>query len=235
MFKNLLIISVVTVGVLFGISALMDSAMSANDVNDAGATDNTQTNESGSNTAITGGYSSSSVTEYQDGSTSSTTTNNATTNNAYTGDSRVVPSASAPAISSMSQDLCTTGVSGGIQKFGLGASIGITKRDMNCERMKLSKLLFDYNMKVAAVAILCQDPRVFSAMEMSGTSCPIFGKIGSDAEAEWAKYDKQRPDYEEYVKALRYMEKVDEEIMEGLDDKEAYILDSNGKPTNILQ
>ena len=76
-FKNLLIISVVTVGVLFGISALMDSAMSANDVNDAGATDNTQTNESGSNTAITGGYSSSSVTEYQGGSTSSTTTNNA--------------------------------------------------------------------------------------------------------------------------------------------------------------
>ena len=235
MFKNLLIISVVTVGVLFGISALMDSAMADNDVSSTGATTNDQVNSSGSNTAITGGYNSEATTNYNSGSESSTTTNNSTTNNAFTGDTRTVPSASAPGISAMSQDLCTVGVSAGLQKPLIGASIGITKRDMNCERMKLSKLLFDYNMKVAAVAILCQDPRVFSAMEMSGTSCPIFGKIGSDAEAEWAKYDKQRPDYEEYVKALRYMEKVDEEIMEGLDDKEAYILDSNGKPTNILQ
>ena len=233
--KNLLIICAVTICMLIGFGMLMDSAMADNDVTDAGATDNTQTNSAGSNTAITGGYSSSASTTYQDGSSSNATTNATTNNNSYTGDSRVVPSASAPAISSMSQDLCTTGVAGGIQKFGLGASIGITKRDMNCERMKLSKLLFDYNMKVAAVAILCQDPRVFSAMEMSVTSCPIFGKIGSDAEAEWAKYDKQRPDYEEYVKALRYMEKVDEEIMEGLDDKESYILDSNGDPTNILK
>ena len=235
MFKNLLIISVVTVGVLFGISALMDSAMSANDVNDAGATDNTQTNESGSNTAITGGYSSSSVTEYQDGSTSSTTTNNATTNNAYTGDSRVVPSASAPAISSMSQDLCTTGVSGGIQKFGLGASIGVTKRDMNCERMKLSKLLYDYNMKVAAVSILCQDHRVFQSVMHAGTPCPFLGKIGSDAEEEWKKYDKQRPDYEEYTKALRYMEEVDNKIIEELEGNPnaQVILDGSGNIVNL--
>ena len=235
MFKNLLIISVVTVGVLFGISALMDSAMSANDVNDAGATANTQTNESGSNTAITGGYSSSSVTEYQDGSTSSTTTNNATTNNAYTGDSRVVPSASAPAISSMSQDLCTTGVSGGIQKFGLGASIGITKRDMNCERMKLSKLLFDYNMKVAAVSILCQDNRVFQSMMHAGTPCPFLGKIGDSALEEWEKYDKQRPDYEEYVAALRYMQQVDDQIIEELEGNPnaQVILDGSGNVINL--
>ena len=235
MFKNLLIICAVTICVLVGFVALMNSAMSANDVNDAGATDNTQTNESGSNTAITGGYSSSSVIEYQDGSNSTTTTNNSTTNNAYTGDSRVVPSASAPAISSMSQDLCTVGISAGGQSFSFGASIGVTKRDMNCERMKLSKLLYDYNMKVAAVSILCQDHRVFQSMMHAGTPCPFLGKIGSEAEEEWKKYDKQRPDYEEYTKALRYMEEVDNEILEGLDDKEVYILDSNGEPTNILQ
>jgi len=225
----------VMVCVLIGLGMLMDAAMSANDVNDAGATDNTQTNESGSNTAITGGYSSSSVTEYQDGSTSSTTTNNETTNNAYTGDSRVVPSASAPAISSMSQDLCTTGVSGGIQKFGLGASIGITKRDMNCERMKLSKLLYDYNMKVAAVSILCQDARVFQSMAHAGTPCPFNGKIGSEALAEWNKYDKQRPDYEEYTKALRYMEKVDNEIIEELEGNPnaQVILDGSGNVVNL--
>tara|TARA_Y100001973_G_C5145396_1_gene305156 strand:- start:628 stop:1038 length:411 start_codon:yes stop_codon:yes gene_type:complete len=133
----------------------------------------------------------------------------------------------------MSQDLCTVGVGLGIQKPLIGGSIGLTKRDMNCERMKLSKLLFDFNMKVAAVSILCQDARVFSAMENAGTPCPFRGKIGDDAREEWNKYDKQRPDYEEYVAALRYMEKVDEKIVEGLDDKEAYIVDGNGNPVQL--
>ena len=235
MMKNIIIIAGVVAIMLWVFSALMDVAMADNDLTSSGATDNTQTNESGSNTAITGGYTSTASTTYQDGSTSSTTTNNETTNNAYTGDSRVVPSASAPSISAMSQDLCTVGISAGGQSFSFGASIGMTKRDMNCERMKLSKLLYDFNMKVAAVSILCQDARVFQSMAHAGTPCPFNGKIGSEALAEWNKYDKQRPDYEEYTKALRYMEEVDNEILEGLDDKESYILDSNGEPTNILK
>ena len=214
---------------------LMDAAIADNDVTSSGATTNDQVNSSGSNTAITGGYNSEATTNYNSGSESTTTTNNSTTNNSFTGDTRTVPSASAPGISAMSQDLCTVGVSAGLQKPLIGASIGITKRDMNCERMKLSKLLFDYNMKVAAVSILCQDSRVFQSMAHAGTPCPFNGKIGSDALAEWNKYDKQRPDYEEYVSALRYMEKVDNEILEGLDDKEAYILDNNGEPTNVLK
>jgi len=213
----------------------MDTAMADNDVTSSGATTNDQVNSSGSNTAITGGYNSEATTNYNSGSESTTTTNNSTTNNAFTGDTRTVPSASAPGISAMSQDLCVVGVGIGMQKPLIGASIGITKRDMNCERMKLSKLLFDYNMKVAAVSILCQDSRVFQSMAHAGTPCPFNGKIGSDALAEWNKYDKQRPDYEEYVSALRYMEKVDNEILEGLDDKEAYILDNNGEPTNVLK
>ena len=235
MMKNIIIIAGVVAIMLWVFSALMDVAMADNDLTSSGATDNTQTNESGSNTAITGGYTSTASTTYQDGSTSSTTTNNETTNNAYTGDSRVVPSASAPSISARSQDLCTVGISAGGQSFSFGASIGMTKRDMNCERMKLSKLLYDFNMKVAAVSILCQDARVFQSMAHAGTPCPFNGKIGSEALAEWNKYDKQRPDYEEYTKALRYMEEVDNEILEGLDDKESYILDSNGEPTNILK
>ena len=235
MMKNIIIIASVVAIMLWVFSALMDVSMADNDLTSSGATDNTQTNESGSNTAITGGYTSTASTTYQDGSTSSTTTNNETTNNAYTGDSRVVPSASAPSISAMSQDLCTVGISAGGQSFSFGASIGMTKRDMNCERMKLSKLLYDFNMKVAAVSILCQDARVFQSMAHAGTPCPFNGKIGSEALAEWNKYDKQRPDYEEYTKALRYMEEVDNEILEGLDDKESYILDSNGEPTNILK
>jgi len=215
---------------------LMTSVASA-DVTGAGSTTNTQSTSgsSASNTAITGGYHSEATTNYQDGSSSNTTTNNSTTNNnnSYTGDQRTVPSASAPGISAMSQDLCTVGVSAGLQKPLIGASLGITKRDMNCERMKLSKLLFDFNMKVAAVSILCQDSRVFSAMAHAGTPCPFNGKIGDEALDEWNKYDQQRPDYEEYTKTLRYMEKVDAKILEGLDEKEAYITDGNGNPVKL--
>ena len=99
--------------------------------------------------------------------------------------------------------------------------------------MKLSKLLFDFNMKVAAVSILCQDARVFSAMAHAGTPCPFNGKIGTDALEEWNKYDEQRPDYEEYTKTLRYMEEVDAKITEAMDDKEAYIVDGSGNPVQL--
>jgi len=227
--KGILIIVVVLCGFLFGFGKLMDSAMA--DVTGAGATTNTQSTSgsSASNTAITGGYHSEATTNYQDGSSSNTTTNNTTTNNnnSYTGDQRTVPSASAPGISAMSQDLCTVGVSAGMQKPLIGASIGITKRDMNCERMKLAKLLFDFNMKVAAVSILCQDSRVFQSMAHAGTPCPFNGKIGDAALEEWNKYDKERPDYEEYVASLRYMEKVDNEILEELNE-EPSIVDGDG-------
>ena len=205
---------VITVCMLWDFSALMDSAMA--DVTSSGATDNDQVNSSGSNTAITGGYSSSASTTYSTGSSSNTNTTNTT--NAYAGDSRVVPSASAPAISSMSQDLCTVGISAGGQSFSFGASLGLTKRDLNCERLKLAKALHDMNMKVAAIAIMCQDSRVFSAMHMAGTYCPYNSKIGSEAKTEWEKYGKLRPDYEEYVKTLRITEQIDNEILKDMDD-----------------
>jgi len=230
MIKSISIAVVITSIVLWLLGSLMDSAMA--DVSNTGSTTNDQVNSTGSNTAITGGYESTATTNYQDGSSSNTTTNNTT--NAYQGDSRVVPSASAPSISAMSQDLCTVGISAGGQTFSFGASLGMTKRDMNCERLKLSKALHDMGMKVAAIAIMCQDSRVFSAMHMAGTYCPYNSKIGLDAKAEWEKYGKLRPDYEEYVKTLRITEQIDNKILGELDAKDKYILDGNGEPTNII-
>ena len=229
MFKNILFATIISTAVMLG----LNHAMADGDLTSSGSTTNDQVNSTGSNTAITGGYTSTSSTTYQQGSSSSTSTTSTTNNNSYTGDTRTVPSASAPGISAMSQDLCTVGVAAGIQKPLIGGSIGITKRDMNCERMKLSKLLFDFNMKVAAVSILCQDARVFSAMAHAGTPCPFNGKIGTDALEEWNKYDEQRPDYEEYTKTLRYMEEVDAKITEAMDDKEAYIVDGSGNPVQL--
>jgi hypothetical protein len=63
-------------------------------------------------------------------------------------------------------------------------------------------------MKVAAVAILCQDERVFESMIQAGTPCPIDGKIGKEALALWQKYDHERPDYKKYVSRMKKREEV---------------------------
>tara|TARA_R110000824_G_scaffold284043_1_gene472352 strand:- start:164 stop:649 length:486 start_codon:yes stop_codon:yes gene_type:complete len=114
----------------------------------------------------------------------------------------------------MSQDVCSMGISGSISTLGLGASIGKHIRDLNCERIKLSKVLFDYGMKVAAVSILCQDERVFEAMLMAGTPCPFEGKIGQKALDQWNKYDIERPDYQSYISKLETRSQIDEELLE---------------------
>jgi hypothetical protein len=165
----------------------------------------TQTNTSGSNTAIEGGYTSS--TTYQSGSSSNSTTTNSTTSNIRS----APPTASAPGVNSSGIDVCSTGASVGVQTFGLGFSGGKHFRDENCERIKLSRQLDSMGMKVAAVALLCQDERVFFAMEQAGTPCPFQGKIGAEATNLWKKYDKLRPDYEIYVKHLKIIQKKNKE------------------------
>jgi hypothetical protein len=97
------------------------------------------------------------------------------------------PTAVAPAVTTINNDVCAIAASGAVQTQILGISMGGTMRDMNCERIKLSKNLFDMGMKVAAVATLCQDERVFAAMLAAGTPCPIDGKIGAQAKEEWTK------------------------------------------------
>ena len=130
--------------------------------------------------------------------TDSTSRSTSTSNNTNTNisDSRSVsdstqtlksppPTAVAPAVTTINNDVCAVVASGAVQTQIFGFSMGGTMRDMNCERIKLSKNLFDMGMKVAAVATLCQDERVFAAMIAAGTPCPIDGKIGTQAKAEW--------------------------------------------------
>ena len=106
-------------------------------------------------------------------------------------------SAIAPSIMSYSQDLCTVGRSAAFQGQIFGFSGGKTVKDENCERLKLSKYLYDMGMKVASISLLCADARVFKAMEMAGTPCPYKGKIGKEAIKSWANNVEDRPDYEE--------------------------------------
>ena len=163
----------------------------------------TQTNVSGSNTAIEGGYTGGATT-YESGSSSSSTTNNTSNSDIRS----APPTAGAPSYNSMTQDVCAVGASAGVQTFGVGISGGKHFIDKNCERLKLARILNDFGMKVGAVAILCQDERVFEAMINAGTPCPIDGRIGKEAMALWKKYDFERPDYKAYVKRMKKRETV---------------------------
>lgn len=159
-----------------------------------------QNNVSGGNTSIQGGYSAS--TTYESGSSSSSTTTNNSTSNIRS----APPQAYAPSFNGSGIDVCSTGVSGGVQTFTFGISGGKSVRDLNCERIKLARELSAQGMKVASVSLLCQDARVFQAMENAGTPCPYKGKIGKAATKEWKKYGKLRPDFTDYMKELKIIE-----------------------------
>ena len=113
---------------------------------------------------------------------------------------RTVGTANAPSVVVNNQDVCSFAASAAVQTQILGLAGGTAIRDLNCERLKLSRSLYRMGMKVGAVAMLCQDSRVFQAMEMAGTPCPYFGKIGLDAAKGWAENPEKRPDYDKWVK-----------------------------------
>ena len=113
---------------------------------------------------------------------------------------RTVGTANAPSFGNNNQDVCSYAASAAIQTQILGVAGGTSIRDMNCERLKLSRALYRMGMKVGAVALLCQDARVWQAMTMAGTPCPFKGKIGIDAAKAWAENPEMRPDYDKWVK-----------------------------------
>jgi hypothetical protein len=170
------------------------------------AEDVTQTNVNGGNTSISGGMTT--ATTYENGSSSNSTTTSNSTSNIRS----APPSAYAPGFNSSGVDVCSVlELSAGVQTFGFGISGGGSFKDENCERIKLSRQLDSMGMKVAAVSLLCQDQRVFFAMEMAGTPCPYEGKIGKDAAKQWKKYGKLRPDYKLYTKKLKIIEEEERE------------------------
>lgn len=122
-------------------------------------------------------------------STNTTTTNGETTTTVKS----PPPSAISPTITTINNDVCAVGYGGAAQTQILGISFGGTTTDFNCERLKLSKTLFDMGMKVAAVATMCQDRRVFDAMMNAGTPCPVDGKIGQEAAAIWDQSPERKP------------------------------------------
>ena len=103
-----------------------------------------------------------------------------------------VPSAMAPSMSAFSQDVCAVPVSGAGNVGVFSVSAGTVLLDQNCVKIKLAKTLNDLGLKVAAVSVLCQDPTVWDAMEMSGSPCPLGGAVGDAAKKAWFKRYPER-------------------------------------------
>lgn len=124
-------------------------------------------------------------------STSRSTTDS--TSNSTTTVKSPPPTAVAPAITVINSDVCAVGASAAVQTQILGISMGGTMTDRNCERLKLARGIYDMGMKVAAVSIMCQDERVFTAMMNAGTPCPVDGKIGEQAKTIWEAEPERKP------------------------------------------
>ena len=176
---------------------------STNTNNNTNTSTNTNTNTNTNTSTSTSTNTNTSTSTTTETSTIDSTTNS-TSNNTNNNTSRSTvdstqtlksPPASAisPSIGASSSDICTTGVSGAVQTQILGISGGATIRDLNCERLKISKTLYDMGMKVAAVSVMCQDPRVFDAMLMAGTPCPFDGMIGQEAKSAWMENEEMQP------------------------------------------
>jgi len=100
------------------------------------------------------------------------------------------PTASAPSVVVNNSDICKVATSGAIQTNILGLATGVVVDDELCQLLKLSRQMYAAGLKVAAVSILAQDPRVFDSLVMAGTPPPYMGAIGSEALEKW----KSNPD-----------------------------------------
>ena len=157
--------------------------------------DTNQTTTSGSNTAIDGGYTSSTTNNYS----AATAVDQSSTSNTTSNIKSAPPTASSPPLTS-GIDTCAMSLSMGMQTFNFGVSGGTTYVDEHCQMLKNVKILTDVGMKVAAISLLCNSSeQIAFAMSSAGTICPVNvnGKslLGDKALAVYEKYPKLRPDY----------------------------------------
>jgi len=174
------------IGLLMG--GLMAVSVDALAETDPIVTNNTNTNYNTSHTT-----SDSTVTTFSDTKSSVRTDGSMTTTIKSPPPSAIAPQFSA----GHGNDLCTVGASGAVQTQILGISVGSTFTEENCLRLKNAKTLYDMGMKVAAVSVMCQDQKVFTAMKMAGTPCPYNGLIGEEARLAWEAHTADEPEVQE--------------------------------------
>ena len=121
------------------------------------------------------------------------------------------PTANAPVIPNSNSDICKVGIGGAVQNNVLGIATGVLVDDELCQLLKLSRSQYSYGMKVSAVALLCQDHRVWDSMTDAGTPCPVNGLIGAEAAQYWSDHPDQIPEGSRYKASYVQQVKVEEE------------------------
>ena len=129
-----------------------------------------------------------------------------------------VGTANAPGININQNDSCGTANSIAIQSQILGIARGKAIIDLNCERIKLARVLGQSGLRVASVSVLCGDPsgRVFDAMWRAGTTCPFGslldqGLIGEEAKVMWIKNSEMIPEGSHFKKMIEQKKLAKEE------------------------
>ena len=124
------------------------------------------------------------------------------------------PTASAPSVVVNNSDVCKVATSGAIQTNILGLATGVVVDDELCQLLKLSRQMYAAGLKVAAVSILAQDPRVFDSLVMAGTPPPYMGSIGTEALEKWKSNPHMIPEgskvFEDSVLEINVKEDVDD-------------------------
>ena len=105
-----------------------------------------------------------------------------------------VPTANAPSVVVNNSDVCKVATSGAIQTNILGIATGVVVDDELCQLLKLSRQLYASGLKVAAISLLAQDPRVFDSLVMAGTPPPYMGSIGNEALEKWKSNPNMIPE-----------------------------------------
>lgn len=109
-----------------------------------------------------------------------------TTNVVYSGTQVIknVPSTSIAPLTS-SNDTCHGSVTGGVSLPGIGIGAGSTYIDENCKRLKNARELWNYGMRAAALALMCNDPENKEALEVTGYKCPNRDKELSSSQVRY--------------------------------------------------
>jgi len=147
-----------------------------------------------------------------------------------------VGTANAPGININQNDSCGTANSIAIQSQILGIARGKAIIDLNCERIKLARVLGQSGLRVASVSVLCGDPsgRVFDAMWRAGTTCPFGslldqGLIGEEAKVMWIKNSGMIPEGSHFKQMIEQEKLAKEEKKKAFDKAKKKALKEKAK------
>jgi hypothetical protein len=84
------------------------------------------------------------------------------------------PSVVAPGLAAAGIETCLGSASGGLSLMGGGITFGSSIVDEGCTIRLLARQLYAFGFQKAAVALMCEDPRVVAAMYAADSPCPRF-------------------------------------------------------------